>query len=39
LVRRVLNPLSWFGSTSRTEMAVGYYDKKYFQRGHLCGPA
>ena len=30
LFRRVLNPFSWFGSTSRTEMAVGYYDKNIF---------
>ena len=30
LIRRVLNPLRWFGSTSRTEMAVGYYDQNIF---------
>ena len=31
LIRRVLNPLRWFGSTGRTEMAVGYYDKHIFK--------
>jgi len=30
LIWRVLNPLRWFGSTSRTEMAVGYYDQNIF---------
>jgi NTE family protein len=30
LFRRVLNPLRWFGHTSRTEMAVGYYDQNIF---------
>ena len=31
LARRVLNPLRWFGSTGRTEMAIGYYDKHIFK--------
>jgi NTE family protein len=30
LIWRVLNPLRWFGSTSRTEMAADYYDQNIF---------
>jgi NTE family protein len=30
LIRRVLNPLSWFSTASRTETAVSYYDKHIF---------
>lgn len=31
LLRRVLNPLRWFGSTGRTEVAVDYYDNTVFK--------
>ena len=31
LTRRALNPLRWFGSSGRTEMAIGYYDKHIFK--------
>jgi NTE family protein len=31
LIRRLLNPLSWFGRAGRTEMAIKYYDKTVFQ--------
>jgi NTE family protein len=30
LIRGVLNPLHWFNSTGRTEMAIKYYDKQVF---------
>ncbi len=30
LIRRVLNPMSWFSPTGRTEEAVRYYDKHIF---------
>ncbi len=30
LIRGVLNPLQWFRSTGRTEMAIKQYDKKVF---------
>jgi len=30
LVRGLLNPLGWFSSTGRTEMAVRYYDRTLF---------
>ena len=30
LIRGVLNPLNWFRSTGRTEMAIKYYEKKVF---------
>lgn len=31
LIRRLLNPLQWFSSTGRTEMAVRYYDRTVFK--------
>jgi len=31
LIRRLLNPFSWFSSTGRTEMAVNYYEKTVFE--------
>ena len=31
LIRRVLNPFAWFGTASRTETAVRYYDKYIFK--------
>ena len=31
LVNRLLNPLSWFSSTGRTEMAVKYYEDTVFK--------
>jgi len=31
LFRRLFNPLLWFSNTSRTEMAVNYYDKTVFK--------
>ncbi|MFK7845093.1 MAG: patatin-like phospholipase family protein [Rhodothermales bacterium] len=30
LIRGVLNPLNWFKSTGRTEMAINYYEKQVF---------
>lgn len=30
LISGVLNPLQWFKSTGRTEMAIGYYENKIF---------
>ncbi len=30
LIRGVLNPLHWFSSTGRTEMAIKYYEKEVF---------
>jgi NTE family protein len=32
LFRRLLNPLRWFSSTGRTEMAVDYYEETVFKR-------
>jgi NTE family protein len=31
LIRSVLNPLHWFSSTGRTELAVKYYEKSVFK--------
>ena len=31
LIRRLFNPLQWFSSNGRTEMAVNYYDKTVFK--------
>jgi len=31
LLRRVLNPVHWFSSTGRTEMAVDYYESNVFE--------
>jgi NTE family protein len=31
LIRRLINPLQWFSSTGRTEMAVRYYDRTVFK--------
>ena len=33
LIRGVLNPLNWFRSTGRTEMAIKYYEKQVFHGG------
>jgi len=30
LIRGVLSPLQWFKKTGRTELAIGYYEKKVF---------
>ena len=30
LIHRALNPLQWFNSTGRTELAIKYYDEKIF---------
>lgn len=31
LIKRVLNPFHWFGSTGRTELAVQYYEESVFK--------
>ena len=31
LTRGVLNPFRWFSTSSRTDMAIGYYDKEIFK--------